>query len=326
MPPEKGKWARILGKAAIAVLAGAALAACGGRTWVSSTRDRSTVQAARVSHADAPCRVLLKDTSQYGQAPMSASTAARIQSKWEAAQRLEWSGSTYLTFPACPPKRVLLIGDSLAFSLGLGSMIGEQRYDVELTNAAILACAFNTGGKIDHNGSPQKQPPACSTALSRWARIEHATRPQIVIVEMGHRDKFNWVIGGKVVHLGQQHFDRNVEREIDRYVQTLARGGAKVLLLSVPWSHPRALANGLSAPEASASRHGQINAMLQSAARRYPNRARYLDIDRVVSPGGRYRARVKGRLCRFDGIHFTIYCARLLQGPVFNTALAMVGG
>jgi hypothetical protein len=33
--------------------------------------------------------------------------------------QLTWSGSGQKTFHTCPPKRVLLVGDTLAFTLGV---------------------------------------------------------------------------------------------------------------------------------------------------------------------------------------------------------------
>jgi hypothetical protein len=45
-----------------------------------------------------------------------------------------------------------------------------------------------------------------------------------------------------------------------------------------------------------------------------------LDIDRTVSPDGHYDARVKGQLCRFDGIHVSVFCAKLLEPSVLGEA------
>jgi hypothetical protein len=45
-----------------------------------------------------------------------------------------------------------------------------------------------------------------------------------------------------------------------------------------------------------------------------------LDIDRTLSPDGHYDARVKGQLCRFDGIHVSVFCAKLLEPSVLGEA------
>jgi hypothetical protein len=49
-----------------------------------------------------------------------------------------------------------------------------------------------------------------------------------------------------------------------------------------------------------------------------------LNIDHVVSPGNRYQRRVNGNLCRFDGIHFAIYCSELVAPDVLSTVRGMI--
>jgi hypothetical protein len=311
---------------AAALLVTGLLTACGTGMPTPSASAHPRGVVTKVQRAATPCTVSLRDTPLYGVVPIPPDRAARLQPRWLVKGRLEWSGSKRLIFPACPPRRFLVIGDSLAFSLGLGAMIGEQRYDVEVANAAILECAFNTNGKIDQNGTIESQPPECEHALSRWAHIARTLRAGVVIVEMGHRDKFNWVIHGHVTHFGQRAFDSYLQRQIDEYVRTFASVGTKVLFLSVPWAHFSPLRYGANPPEASARRHAMINAMLESTVRRFPGEAGYFNIDSVISPGNRYRGRLHGQLCRFDGIHFSIYCSRLLQRPVLRAALKLNGG
>jgi hypothetical protein len=107
-------------------------------------------------------------------------------------------------------------------------------------------------------------------------------------------------------------------------VEVLAHGDVKILLLGVPWSQPPARENGSPSPAASPARHNRINALLRAAAMKYPDRVRFMDIDKFVSPGNHYQARINGTLCRFDGTHFTIYCARLLQPHVLGTVRDMI--
>jgi hypothetical protein len=93
-----------------------------------------------------------------------------------------------------------------------------------------------------------------------------------------------------------------------------------VVFLSVPYTHPPDLPNGSPAPAASPARHAIINSMLRSAARVDPTHVEVLDIDKTVSPGNQYQSKVNGQLCRFDGIHFSIFCSELLQPTVLGSA------
>jgi hypothetical protein len=131
-------------------------------------------------------------------------------------------------------------------------------------------------------------------------------------------------VHGKVVHLGQPAFDATVEAQIERYIQVLGAGQTPILFLSVPFADPRPEPDGSPAPAGSVARHTVINSLLRTAAATDPSEVGVLNIDRVVSPGNRYQRRVNGQLCRFDGIHFAIYCSELLAPDVLSTVRRMI--
>ena len=66
--------------------------------------------------------------------------------------------------------------------------------------------------------------------------------------------------------------------------------------------------------------------MIRAVAARYPGRVQVVDLDRAISPGDRYTPRLGGHLCRFDGVHFTIYCGERLREPVLSAVAAAVRG
>ena len=274
---------------------------------------------------DPSCTVALKDTSDYGEVPLPESKQTSFVYAALGAHKLTWSGSGEKTFQTCPPKRVLLVGDSLAFTLGVPWLENEERYGIQLADGALLGCAFTTDGELDVDGTWEGQSEGCSTAAQRWAAEARAMRAQTVVVELGYRDQFDWKINGKVVHLGQPAFDAYVQSQIERFVQILGAGGRKVLYLSVPYTSPPNLPNGSPAPAASPERHSLINSMLEEAARRHPKTVSVLDIDQTVSPGDHYNAKINGQLCRFDGVHFSAYCSDLLEPRVLGEVRKLVG-
>ncbi len=306
-----------LGAACVALFAGAAVAAPPLAT-APLPKPPARVEGTQV------CRVALTDTKQYGLSPLSPDVAAVQQPQWLAAHELSWSSHSRVTFHTCPPKKVLLIGDSLAFSLGLGQMIEEHNYGVELANAAILGCAFHPGGELNISGTWESLPAGCPGALGQWRRDELAFKPQAVIVELGYRDEFDWRVHGKVVQLGQPAFDAAVEAQIQRYIQVLGGGHTPILFLSVPFADPRPQPDGSPSPAASPARHALINSLLRSAAATDPAGVQVLNIDDVVSPGHKYEREVNGKLCRFDGIHFAIYCSELVAPDVLSAARGLI--
>lgn len=274
---------------------------------------------------DPACTVSLQDAPSYGMAPIPADKETAFEYASLGAHQLTWSGSAQKTFQTCPPKRVLLVGDSLAFTLGVPWLGNEDAYGIQLTDAAILGCAFTTQGELDVAGTWEGQSAGCPNELEEWAQEERALRPQAVVVELGYRDQFDWKIDGKPVHLGQAAFDAYVQKQIARLVDVLGAGGTKILFLSVPYTHPPDLSNGSPSPAASPARHALINQMLEAAARRSPNTVQVLDLDQTVSPGNHYDANVNGQLCRFDGVHFSVYCSELVEPRVLGEVRKLLG-
>jgi peptidoglycan/LPS O-acetylase OafA/YrhL len=278
---------------------------------------------------DRQCSVSLPDTAQYRAVPLPQSALGGYIFHWILKGAVDWNGGAYpqsgrMRYRTCPPKRVLMIGDSIAFTAGVPMLENENRYGVELANAAILGCAFGNRGQLDVNGSDKALPAQCPDDLGRWERAARAFQAQVVVVELGYRDEFNWDWNGRAVHLGQRTFDAYVQQRIDRFAQILSNGGAQVLFLTVPFVSPPALANGSPSPAGAPARHALINSMLESAASQDPSRVAVLNVDSVVSPGNHYDGTVNGQGCRFDGIHFSIYCASLLQPVVLGRARELI--
>jgi hypothetical protein len=218
-----------------------------------------------------------------------------------------------------------VVGDSLAYTLGVGMMENEQRYGLKLANAAVLGCAFTAQGDLRVSGTWQAQSAGCPTALAQWAKDAQAIHARAVVVELGYRDQFDWRINGKVQHLGQAGFDAYVQKQINQYVKVLGAGGRKILFLSVPWSKPPANPDGSASAAAAPSRHRAINAMLSAAAKGHAN-VGVVNIDKFVSPSNQYQGSVNGHLCRFDGIHFTLYCSELVQPDILGEVRNLIAG
>ena len=174
-----------------------------------------------------------------------------------------------------------MVGDSLAYSLGLGLMDNEQHYGVEVANAGILGCAFTTTGELDAGGEWQPQSAGCPTALEQWSRNASELGARAVVVELGYRDQFDWKINGKVVHLGERAFDDQVA---DRSIATSAcsAGRAQGRVPLDPLHQPSAEPDGSPSPAASPARYRLINQMIQDAARGHSN-VTVVDLDKKVS-------------------------------------------
>jgi hypothetical protein len=105
----------------------------------------------------------------------------------------------------------------------------------------------------------------------------------------------------------------------------LGQDGRKIVFLSIPYTSPPPKSDGSPSPAASPARHRLINQMIHNAARGHSN-VTVVDLDKRISPGGRYQAKVDGQVCRFDGIHFSLFCSKLLQPDVLAATRNLIDG
>jgi len=225
--------------------------------------------------------------------------------------------------------RVMVIGDSIGLTLGVELSNGEQRYGVSVFNRAILGCGFIDSGESDEMGTHYEAPNGkCLTAFRQWQHDEAAIRPQVVLVQMGYWDEMNWLQDGQVRFIGQPTFDRELRGRMDLLVRMLSAPRVRIVLLSVPYTHPLPWPDGSEPLQGSILRDHEINAMLQSVAKSFPGRVSFFDTSPEVTPDHRFSLFVDGALCRMpDGIHFALGtspsrlsltpCMRHLQAVLF---------
>jgi uncharacterized membrane protein YidH (DUF202 family) len=309
-----------VGAAVFAVIVASAIQTPGSDAAAAPPPPKSSAQ---FTGSNLGCRVNLQDTPQYGLAPLPRNSAAGQMYGTLRAHSIKWHGAQTATFHTCPPERVLLVGDSLAYSLGIGLMDNEVHYGIEVANAATLGCAFTTAGELNVGGQWLSQSDGCPNAVDQWSSDARTLGASAVIVELGYRDEFDWMMNGAVVHLGQRWFDQYVQSQIDRYVSVLSATGAKVVLLTVPYTNPPPNSDGSPAAAAAPARHRIINSMLYRAASGNPN-VTVVDIDRQLSPHNHYQATIDGQVCRFDGIHFTTFCSKMLQPTVLDATRQLI--
>ncbi|MDA8037774.1 MAG: acyltransferase family protein [Actinomycetota bacterium] len=241
----------------------------------------------------------------------------------------------YKTFHTCPPARVLLVGDSVALTLGFELGIDEERYGVLLADRGAVGCGFVSRGQVDAFGTFTAQDTTCPGQLDRWRSDARLFGPQAVVVEMGWWDSMDHLWNGRVVHIGQPAFDSYFLDRVRTLVGAVAPRGQPVVLLSVPWMSPAPWPNGELPPGASPARHREINALLAKAAASSHGQVDFFDLSPYVTPLGRFQADVGGSICReSDGIHFYVgsslshivptYCGERVQAALFTTLRRLV--
>ena len=245
-----------------------------------------------------------------GLEPLAAGASSRTQFPWKGhdatcSVRLPTPGYvTYGQFTTCPPKRVLVIGDSLALTMGIEMSIGQEDWGTIMDGKAINGCGFVTGTDLEHNGTFVRENPACDNELATWTTDIHLFKPQAILIEMGWWDSFQHMINGTVQSLADPSYDNLVEQQIVHLTQGLRSAtSANIYLLSVPWMNPAPLPNGQPEPAASPTSHNEINSLLQAAAAS-SSATHVVDVSPYITPSGHFQTNVDGKVCRSsDGIH-----------------------
>lgn len=210
---------------------------------------------------------------------------------------------TYQVFTTCPPKRVLVIGDSVALTMGIQMSLNQANWGTLLFNASFNGCGFVTGYSVEVLGKVTSMNPICAHETKLWAKDASIFKPQVIVVELGWLDSFQHLINGQMTSLGQLPYDAMVEQQINALIAGLrTASSAPIYFLSVPWMNPGPLPNGQQEPAASAASHQEINALIE-AATHSSKTIHFVDVSPYITPSGKYETDVDGGICRAnDGV------------------------
>ena len=228
---------------------------------------------------------------------------------------------SYLT-PALPPTtstrpvKVLLVGDSVAGSLGVGLALEARQYDVQIANEGTPGCSLSMQGQIRVLFYTVPPDAPCDVGnhpdslLDTWRTWVDAYNPDVVVY-LARGETFDQDVGGQRQNLGQAAFDRAVENRYRQAVAVLGAKGASVVLTTTPYYDSGVSTSGGPWPEDDTARVAIDNATMRAVAGTTPGgaaggRVYVFDLNTVVSPGRRYEASVGQVNVRCtDGVHFT---------------------
>ncbi len=205
------------------------------------------------------------------------------------------------------PVRFLLVGDSLAVTMGIGLHVGSiPNYGVQVVNKGVLGCDLD-GGRSIVSGTLTIAVSPCLHWPSLWAHDVAAYHPEVVGVLLGRWLITDHLPGGHEADITQPAWRAHLERELEHVVAVLSAGGAHVVLLTMPDIAPvNEAPNGSLWPENRPSRVNDYNALLRAVAATHPATVSVYDLNRVLDPAGHFQQTVDGVAVRWpDGIHIS---------------------
>ncbi len=233
-------------------------------------------------------------------------------------------GAPSTTAPGTPPERVLLVGDSVALTLGMGLSLAAPHYGIDFRDEAIIGCGVAQGGPLYDTGNVTAPVPDCAQWPQTYARDVQSFKPDVVMLLVGPWEVLDRVHDGRWEHIGQPGFDAYEAQQLQRAVDVLGAKGARVVLLTSPYYDHGEQPNGEPWPQDDPARVNQLNKLLEQVAARNPGVASVIPLGSYMSPGDRYTTTVDGIDMRWsDGIHISVPGGEYLARLVFPQVIAL---
>ena len=232
--------------------------------------------------------------------------------------------------PAEKPIKVLLVGDSLAGSLGVGLALEARQYGIDVVNEGSPSCSVSMQGDVqvlwytvppnspcDIGGNPD-------SLFTSWRQWVDAYNPDVVVY-LARGETFNQQVGGAWQNLGEPAFDSYVASRFNSATQVLGSKGAAVVFLTLPYFDSGNSGAGTPWPEDNPLRVDIDNTIMRQVAASSSGNVYVFDLNALVSPGGHYSPTVGPVNVRCgDGVHFS-QSGGIFVGMQFAPILAALG-
>ncbi len=203
--------------------------------------------------------------------------------------------------PGADP-RVAFYGDSVAWTLGTYL---PPHPGLVATDRAVQGCGIALLPDILEEGGPHTNYPYCVHWPDIWSRDLANDDPDVAVILLDRWELMDRRLNGVYQHVGQPAFDAYLLGQLDQAVSIVDSRGARVVLLTAPYTHRAEKPDGSLYPEDDPARVDAWNALLRTEAARHPEIVSLLDLNRVVCPQGTFTWTVAGVRVRSDGLHFT---------------------
>jgi hypothetical protein len=166
--------------------------------------------------------------------------------------------------------RVLLVGDSVALTLGRGMQRWGTQHDISVLNYGRLGCGLLNGAEVrGYWGVERRRADPCGLH-AQWTSVLRTFRPDVVVVLFGAWDVYDasWDGGRTWFQPGDATWNAHYEQAVTQASATLRSGGARVLWLEPPCYAAATPGSSASSPWYEPSRPAAIGAIEHAVAAR----------------------------------------------------------
>ena len=224
--------------------------------------------------------------------------------------------------PEGQPRRVLLVGDSIPYTLlpGLQPLAAERGVTVD--TALVAGCGV-VGGIVSYSdGEVPSHAPGCEKLVDDYEQTALDRHRPDIVVWMSNWETNDRIVQGERYKFGTAAWDDMMLGKIDEAARRLTMGDAHLVIATMP---PRAPNELLPASDsAEVARYVRLNELYTQYARAHPATVSIADFAGAVCPGGPPCPRtVDGIEPRpLDGLHFTPQTASWGSRRLFDAVLA----
>ncbi|GAC1595234.1 MAG: acyltransferase family protein [Acidimicrobiales bacterium] len=221
-----------------------------------------------------------------------------------------------------PPVHAVLLGDSVALTLGEGLLDRAPGFGVDFVDGGLVGCGVLGGGPIRLQGAIGDAASGCARWEAGWRRLVEEQHPEVVAILVGRWEVIDRRFEGRWTHIGEPSFDAFITAQLDLAITAAASSGGRVVVLTSPHFEGVERPDGGSWPEDDPSRVDRFNHLLTAAVARHGPRVTLLDLGAIAEPAGRYTPSINGITVRqSDGVHFTQAGADVLAPAVLTELL-----
>jgi peptidoglycan/LPS O-acetylase OafA/YrhL len=205
------------------------------------------------------------------------------------------------------PLRVVIGGDSVAWSLGIGlSAVGAMPAYTRMHTIATISCTATPGLAVasmtDIEGG------ACPDWHADWQEAAFALQADVVVALWGPWEVYDHIDGDRVLHAGTPEmaaaYRRSLRQGMDATIA--ADPDVRFVLLTVPcFEEQNARLGGADSPRNDRALVAWVNDQTAAVARGYGDRAMLIDLGPLLCPDGDTVHEIDGVTLRTDGIHFS---------------------
>ena len=113
------------------------------------------------------------------------------------------------------PVRLLILGDSIAMTLGMGlSVDSQEQYGVHVTDDATLGCDLDPQLEVFTSGAAGPATPGCDNWRGLWPFLVAGQRPQVVALGLGRWEITDHLLDGQWVHIGEPAWDAHLTADL----------------------------------------------------------------------------------------------------------------